>query len=171
MIIPEFSFTMKELQSGFFNVMTAAERMVRKNSEIMGAQVRLAAKRSMKKVARLSVKGLAARTNKGSVASMPGEPPLERTGLLKKHIYYSWDAKEKKVIVGPSKLALRGKTPRALERGEPTIITTVDKSGAQKVIEVPMKARPYMKPALEKICAPANVKRVYEKSLKAQKGF
>lgn len=173
MIIPEFSFDASELKSGFFSLMTDAERMARKNSEIMGAQVRLAAQRSMRKVARLSVKGRLERTGKGGdVASLPGEPPLERTGLLKKHLFYSWDAKQKAVVVGPAKLALRGDTPESLEKGKPTTISTYDpKTKQRKIIKVPMAKRAYMVPALEKVTKPENIAKIYEKSLKAQKGF
>lgn len=173
MVNPSFNLNLDQFKKSFFsNVMDPVERMQRKNTEILAAQCRKAAKNSMKKAAKLSKKkqGLLKQGAGGEVYSNPGEPPLEKVGLLKEHLYYAWNAATKSAFIGPMKLNKMGSVPESLEHGKPTLIET-GKKEQRKIIQVPVEARPFDRPALAKVMQPANLKRVYEKSLKARKGF
>lgn len=172
MIDTEFNLNLEEIKAGFFSLMDGATRMARKNSEILGAQTRKAAQNSMKRFVKLSKK-MQKEIKKREDASgyrlsgsLPGQPPLERVGLLKKHIYYAWDPKENHVVVGPVKLPRLGEVPHSLEFGMTTLNTGIDARGKPIVIKVRLEPRPYMRPALDRVMEPANVARVYEKSLK-----
>jgi hypothetical protein len=86
-----------------------------------GALVRTIARRSIRKRKKVS---------------NPGQPPTSRTGILKRFIFYSWDATSQSVVVGPEILpGAKTYTPAALE-------------GTRRRRH--LKPRPYMGPALEK---------------------
>ena len=178
MIVPTFNVNLEDLKANFFDrILDPVERMRRKNTEILAAQCRTAAQHSMRDVDKLKTKsgalkkGVAADKGKyGWLYSAPGNPPFARVGLIKKFILYAWNPSTHSAFIGPMKLKHRGNVPRSLEFGLPTLIESGFGKN-RKVIQVPLKARPFMKPALDRVMAPANLKRVYEKSLKAQKGF
>lgn len=177
MFSPLFTVDLESFKDEFFDrIMTPAKDMGKKNSWILAAQVRTTAKRLIKEYSKLSRKKQRELMSKsggmqGGVRSNPGDPPLSWTGLLKNFILYAWDDKTREAYIGPAKLRYPGQVPHSLEFGVPTLITTWDNVGGRKTIQVPMKARPYMKPALLKIIDPANIKKVYEKSLKPRRGF
>ena len=68
--------------------------------------------------------------------SQPGKPPTNRTGKLKRFIFYFWSDGTQSVVVGPEKLpGAKTETPAALE-------------GTRRRRR--LRARPYMEPALTK---------------------
>ena len=164
-----FKLNLDEFKKGFFsNVMTPVERMQKRNTEILAGQTRRASQNSMKKAAKLSKKKRAAlkQGKNGNVSSRPGEPPLEKVGLIKKLMYYAYDRSSQGTIVGPAKLSIRGSVSESLEKGLPTLIMS-----RGKIIEVPMPARPFMVPAMKKVMTEENIKKIYEKSLKPRKSI
>lgn len=104
---------------------------MRKTAGRHGALVRTIARRSIRK---------------RKAVSQPGKPPTNRTGLLKKFIFFSWDATTQSVVIGPEKLSgvADGNTLRRLEFGGTGFIT--EKSGRRR--RVRYRARPTMEPAL-----------------------
>jgi hypothetical protein len=105
---------------------------MRKTAGRQGALVRTIARRSI-------------RTRKKT--SDPGKPPTNRTGLLRKFIFFSWDAGTQSVVIGPEKLSgvADGNSLRRLEFGGTG--TATDKSGRRR--RVRYRARPFMNPALD----------------------
>ena len=78
----------------------------------------------------------------------PGEPPTNRTGLLKKFIYFGYEARNRSVVVGPAKLNQRSPydnttVPELLERGG-----TVNGVRRGKRKRMRYRGNPYMGPAL-----------------------
>lgn len=166
MITPRFSIDMSGVTKGIRNVFDAAEAMAKSNSGTLAAKCRATAKNSMKKAAKLSKKMQAAIKAMGAgTASLPGNPPLERTGALKTFVLFAWDEKTKSYVIGPKRLPRIGLQAKSLEFGVPTVANVLD-GNKRKVVKIPMRARPFMAPALAKTMTPANVKKVYEKSLK-----
>lgn len=78
-------------------------------------------------------------------ASRPGEPPRSVTGLLKKFLFFAYDAQRKSVVIGPAKLNSPSDAPSVLEYGGTTTVRTA--KGRRTAI---IKKRPYMAPALAK---------------------
>ena len=95
------------------------------------------------------------RTMKSSIrkrrkSSEPGKPPSSHTGLLKQFIFFSFDPRNRSVVIGPEKLNAKiGSTPEVLEYGGSNVIATYRKKVVSKHT-VSIKARPYARPALEK---------------------
>jgi len=77
----------------------------------------------------------------------PGQPPSSHTGLLKKFIFFGYDAARQSVVIGPTRLNQkgRGEAPPLLEYGGKT---TLKRGGKKR--RVTYQARPYMGPAFEK---------------------
>jgi hypothetical protein len=77
----------------------------------------------------------------------PGQPPSSHTGLLKKFIFFGYDAARQSVVIGPTRLNQkgRGEAPPLLEYGGKA---TLVRRGKKK--HVTYQARPYMGPAFEK---------------------
>ncbi|MDR1611876.1 MAG: hypothetical protein LBT97_03725 [Planctomycetota bacterium] len=77
----------------------------------------------------------------------PGSPPSSHTGLLKKFIFFGYDADARSVVIGPARLGGngRGDAPPLLEYGG---TATLVRRGKRK--QVVYRARPYMGPAFEK---------------------
>lgn len=77
----------------------------------------------------------------------PGQPPSSHTGLLKKFIFFGYDADRRSVVIGPTRLNQkgRGEAPPLLEYGGKT---TLKRGGKKR--RVTYQARPYMGPAFEK---------------------
>lgn len=105
---------------------------MRKTAGRQGALVRTIARRSIRKRKK---------------TSEPGKPPTNRTGLLKRFLFFSWDASSQSVVIGPEKLSgvADGRSLRRLEFGGTG--TVIDKQGTAR--RVRYKARPYMQPALD----------------------
>lgn len=85
-------------------VMRAVDRATRQSLSRFGAFVRSDARHSIRKRKK---------------ASAPGQPPTSRTGLLKRHIYFAYDATKKSVVIGAARLnGVAGEAaPRVLEHG------------------------------------------------------
>ena len=79
-------------------------------------------------------------------ASRAGESPTNRTGLLKRHIYFLFDSDRRSVVIGPARLNRSSDAPRTLEHGGEITIETKSKDK----IEVEIAPRPFMGPAFEK---------------------
>ena len=77
----------------------------------------------------------------------PASPPSSHTGLLKKFIFFGYDAGRKSVVIGPARLSRngRGEAPHLLEYGGNT---TLKRHGKRQ--RITYQARPYMGPAFEK---------------------
>ena len=78
--------------------------------------------------------------------SRAGESPTNRTGLLKRHIYFLFDPDRRSVVIGPARLNRSTDAPRTLEHGGEITIETKSK----ETIEVEIAPRPFMGPAFEK---------------------
>lgn len=116
-------------------VKRAADTATRKVLSKAGAFVRTTAKSSIRK---------------RKAISAPGQPPSSHTGLLKKFIFFGYDAARKTVVVGPMRLNQKiGAAPEALEHGGPSTVVTGRRNKRRKR-RIRVKARPFMGPALKK---------------------
>ncbi|MEN6387119.1 MAG: hypothetical protein ABFD79_18220 [Phycisphaerales bacterium] len=129
--LSQFGQSLCKVKTLFFDrpaVVKAVDSATRKVLNRIGGMIRLTARRSIKKA-----------PNRKAV-SKAGKPPLSHTGLLRNHIYYSFDPQARSVVVGPVALRAKGKNvPRILEYSGNTRI---------KGKNVHIAARPYMGPAL-----------------------
>jgi hypothetical protein len=88
-------------------------------------------------------------------ASQPGQPPSSHVGLLKKFIFFGYDAAKKSVVIGPTLLnGTAGTVPETLEYGGNATIL-VRKRGSTKKSQrerktITIAKRPFMQPAFEK---------------------
>ena len=84
--------------------------------------------------------------------SSPGNPPFNQTGKLKGGIFFSYDAANRSVIIGPEKLASGDLTLlSALEFGGRTRWKWKDpKTGNKETGTHTIAARPFMRPAMER---------------------
>jgi len=115
-------------------VRSAVDRTVRRVLSRFGAFVRRAARSSIRKRKR---------------ASVPGEPPSSHTGLLRRFIFFGYDAGKRSVVIGPQRLNQKvGDAPAALEYGGTSTVVE-DLRGRRRKRRVRIKARPYMGPAFE----------------------
>ena len=110
------------------------DKKAKKGLSHFGAVVRLTAKRSIRK------------STKFKNRSRPGEPPKSHVGTLKKHIYYSWDAAARSVVVGPALFQPATGAPEVLEYGGVTQMYVA--RGKKKNVTV--RKRPFMAPAMAK---------------------
>jgi len=116
-------------------VKRSADTAARKVLSKAGAFVRTTAKHSI-------------RSRKG--ASPPGSPPSSHTGLLRRFIFFGYDASRKTVVVGPMRLNQKvGTAPEALEHGGATDVVE-GLRGRRRKRRVRIRARPYMGPAMRK---------------------
>jgi hypothetical protein len=122
-------------------VQTAMDKGKRKVFSRFGAFVRTTAKRSIKKAPYMSRKRRGQkRTDFRTATSRPGHPPYNRTGLLKKFIFFSYDRDADSVVIGPERLnQKKGDAPAVLEYGGESRLA----NGKRIVIQ----ARPFMGPA------------------------
>jgi hypothetical protein len=115
-----------EVDDALFEAIAAAKVRVLRRA---GAETRQAAAASIKP---------------GKGASRPGEPPHDRTGILKRFIRYAVNESGSLVIVGPMYLQRMSQgVPAALERGG----VSVSASGTSLTI----KPRPFMAPAFDRM--------------------
>jgi len=83
-------------------------------------------------------------------ASEPGQPPSSHTGLLKQFIFFAYDLQRETVVIGPMPLNRKvGNAPEALEHGGASVVVEGLRRRRRKR-RVNIRARPYMRPALEK---------------------
>jgi len=116
-------------------VIRVADAANRKNLSKAGAFIRTTARHSI-------------RSRKG--ASPPGSPPSSHTGLLKRFIFFGYDAARKTVVIGPMRLNQKvGDAPAALEHGGTSVVVEGTRRRRRKR-RVRVAARPYMRPALAK---------------------
>lgn len=136
------------LKRAFFDRGTVAKFLDAKTRKVLskfGAFVRRRAQTSMRSPPKKSYRG-----GKSPVSS-PGSPPFAHAGgkkLLRKLLFFAYDATRKQVVIGPLRL---GRTadqhvPRVLEEGG-TIARRL-KSG--KTNRGRYRARPFMRPAFAK---------------------
>jgi hypothetical protein len=126
--------SLKSAKAGFFDtqkVIRAVDAATRKVLSRFGSFVRTRAKTSIRKRKKVS---------------LPGGPPSSHTGLLKRFLFFSYDATAKSVVIGPVRLGgtVDPDALPALEYGGPS---TVERGGRRERISV--KARPFMGPAFE----------------------
>jgi hypothetical protein len=86
-------------------VIGAMERATVRVFNRFGAYVRLTARRSIRKI------------GKKGKASLPGQPPKSRTGLLREHIYYVYDKNTRSVVIGAALLNRSTWAQKTLEGG------------------------------------------------------
>ena len=129
-----FGFVTKEMFFDRGKVRRKTDSATRRVLGKFGAFVRRAARSSIRRRKRTSA---------------PGEPPSSHTGLLRKFIFFGYDAERRSVVIGPQRLNQKvGDAPHALEHGG---ISTVVEGlrGKRKKRRVKLAARPYMGPAFE----------------------
>ena len=119
-----------------------------------GAFIRTTARRSIRKRKR---------------AAPPGKPPSSHTGLLKRFIFFGYDAGSDSVVIGPARLAKSTEAPHTLEFGGTVKVrrdrlmrvedTGRDKRGrftkgkykrVKAGTRLTYQARPFMGPAIDK---------------------
>jgi len=148
----------------FFNskpVMRAVDRATRKVLSRFGAFVRRTAKSSirkarMKRISELSPEELKSFRMRQAIAkregkpkprrplksSDPGKPPRNRSGLLKRLLWFGYDIYRRSVVVGPTTAG--PKAAGSIEHGGPVRITAGPNKGSIRQ----MAARPFMRPAM-----------------------
>ncbi len=139
-------FRIDQAKSLFFDqpkVVSAVSRAERRVLSRFGSYVRADAKASIRRRKR---------------ASQPGQPPTNRTGLLKKHIFFVYEARRRSVVIGPALLGRSTGAQQILEHGGSVVIrrrvrrrgrrrSSAPKQTRQRVTVAP---RPFMGPAFEK---------------------
>lgn len=96
------------------------------------------------------------------VSSRAGETPVSHGDkLLKRNIFYVFDAANEDAMIGPAKLNKPGTAPATLEHGGDAMIETftwerdaagnVTRRGRTGKKRIKIAARPFMGPALEKV--------------------
>ena len=128
------SMSLKSTKGAFFDrpkVKRAVDAATRRNFSRFGAFVWQRAKTSIRKPPK---------TGK-TRTSRPGRPPYSHTGLLKRFIFFAYDADRQSVVIGPVKLHKNdGKAPSLLEHGG----TAVRQRRRRRY-----RPRPYMQPAFD----------------------
>lgn len=135
-----FGLTINQMKSMFLDRALIEGKIDRATHVVMvriGAYIRRTARQSIR------------RPNKKK-KGQPGQPPRNRTGLLKYNIYFFWDATRRSVVIGPSYLQGMPRNPtipQLLEYGG-TIRRVSRKSKRSYTAKYP--AYPYMRPARDK---------------------
>jgi len=85
-------------------------------------------------------------------ASVPGNPPYSRTGLLRDRILFAaaLGTGSPSVLVGPERINKSTGAPETLEFGGTTVVERRHRKGKAERKTVRIAARPYMAPALER---------------------
>lgn len=78
-------------------------------------------------------------------SSSPGESPTNRTGLLKRHIYFVFSPETRSVVIGPVLLNRSTGAPETLEHGGEAVIETKRRQS----VRVEIESRPFMGPAFQ----------------------
>jgi hypothetical protein len=109
----------------------AVDRATRKVLSKFGAFVRTGARHSIRK---------------RKAISEPGQPPSSHVGLLRRLIYFGYDAGRKSVVIGPTPLHGEAEAPPLLEYGG-----KARRRGRKgKLVTGTYRARPFMGPAFER---------------------
>jgi hypothetical protein len=122
--------SIESIKRSFFDrdkVEKAINKGLRKQLSRFGAFVRTRSRSSIRKRKR---------------SARPGEAPTSQTGLLKKFIYFSYDAGSATVVIGPAATKPSPVAPSLLEHGGTTLIRGKRKSRVAKY-----RPRPYMGPS------------------------
>ena len=93
-----FTMSLKSAKSGFFDraaVVRAVDQATRRNLSRFGAYVRQRAKTSIRRPPKTATVRI----------SRPGRPPYSHTGLLKRFIFFAYDADRQSVVIGPGTTA------------------------------------------------------------------
>lgn len=117
----------REAQKAFFDarkVITAADRQRLRALSRFGYFVRRDARQSIRKRKR---------------SSRSGQPPSDRTGILKRFLFFSYDAPRRSVVIGPA---------RVPGRRDPSAPETLEEGGTSRAGRI--RPRPYMKPAFDR---------------------
>ncbi len=133
-----FGLKLNEAKSMFFDsrkVLSSTDKTKRRILSKFGAYVRRTARSSIRKRKKVSP---------------PGKPPTNRTGFLKRFIYFGYDTAHQSVVIGPVRLNSKvGDAPQALELGgKSTVVSGLKKKRKKKTISI--AARPFIRPAMEK---------------------
>jgi hypothetical protein len=143
----------REAKAAFFDterVMAAMDRAERGALSRAGAFVRRTARQSIRKRNKIS---------------LPGQPPSDHGGALKRFLFFSYDFSTRSVVIGPaawpSRYSPRG--PQVLESGG--TVTGTDKKN--HTVRRVYKSRPYMMPALMKEVAAGTIPEQFRGSLRA----
>lgn len=93
--------------------------------------------------------------------SAPGSPPSSHVGLLKKFIFFGYDASRQSVVIGPARLTQKGRgaAPALLEYGGKNVL---QRGGKRR--RAVYRPRPFMGPAFEK--EKANLPALWRKSVR-----
>ena len=111
-------------------VTSAVDRGTRRVLSKFGAYVRTTARHSIRK---------------RKAVSEPGRPPSSHVGLLKKLLFFGYDAGRKSVVIGPTPLHGEAETPPLLEYGG-----KARRRGRKgRMVMANYRARPFMGPAFE----------------------
>jgi hypothetical protein len=129
-------FSINAAKANFFDrdkIINAVDKATRAVLAKFGAFVRQTAKKSIRKRKK---------------SSDPGKPPSSHTGLLKKFIFFAYDTQSKSVVIGPAQLnsVVDSRALPALEYGG---LATIQERRGGLLREIPIKARPFMRPAFE----------------------
>lgn len=129
-----FTMSLKSAKSGFFDraaVVRAVDQATRRNLSRFGAYVRQRAKTSIRRPPK----------NAAVRISRPGRPPYSHTGLLKRFIFFAYDADRQSVVIGPVRLRNSdGMAPTLLEHGGVALRARRRRR---------YRPRPYMHPAFD----------------------
>jgi len=129
-------FGLREFKRSFFDretVTRAVDLATRRVLSKFGAFVRTTARSSLRRRKRVSE---------------PGQPPSSHTGLVKRFLFFGYEAVRKSVIVGPAKL--NKPEPRVLEHLEHGGRVRRRNARTRKLETHVYRARPFMGPALKK---------------------
>ena len=129
-------FSIREFRQSFFDraaVTQAVDRATRRVLSKFGAFVRTTARSSLRRRKRVSE---------------PGQPPSSHTGLVKRLLFFGFDAVRRSVIVGPAKL--NKPKPRVLELLEQGGNIRRRNRRTRKLETHVYRARPFMGPAMKK---------------------
>ena len=170
-IAPSFKMTFIEYKANFFS---EVDKGLKRDLSRLGAYCRKTAKNSIKDARRLSKKKRRESrwrrdrfTGVAEPYSREGQPPLSKTGLLKKFILFAWDNSTKSAVVGAAKFK-DGNVPHALEYGGVVNIATWE-GGHHHVVSAYIRPRPYMRPALAE--TQKYLPKVFQDALDKGKGF
>jgi hypothetical protein len=133
----EKSRTIEALKANFFDpdkVIKAVDKAMYRKLSRFGAFVRTRSRSSIRK---------------RKAVSEPGTPPTNRTGLLKKFIYFAYDEQTKTVIIGPAAFREGASVPELLEYGGRGTVSKYIRRRGQDLVQGIWKPRPYMRPAYD----------------------
>ena len=163
-----FELKLKDFKRGFVDTTKKkVQKGVDRGLIYMGGYIKKIAQNSIHRASSLSKRKRGELLwRNGEPISQPGQPPLNKTGLLRDNIFSKYDYGARVVTIGPAKLNGRGNATAALEFGGPSTILVADFSTGRLQFRpeiVYIRARPYMRPALKKALEPKNLKKFFGK--------